>query len=680
MSAPGSSGEQQSPPPGEVWLRRLMQVLILDVCSSVVIGLALTVFRGTLWLNVAGALVVLAALTGALFYFQPELARRLLERAVAALRWAGSAAVWTLLGAAAMTAVLLAVLGVLGLRDAGRPCGQPLGLRVLTGPEMLTPLRDAAAAFVDGRRRHGCRRYTVDVVPEAGPVPVYDGFTGLWKRGESADSRRLYGPQPDVWVPAAGSEYDFVPKSRNQAAPGGDLRFVRGPSLGTSPMVLALFPRAHRNVTDTNAPLLAPSIKELLDRIARDAGRRRGIARPVPETSTPALLATPALYDADPATPPAADERAASPGDLVAPDAVSLLCRFREQAARGLDPPEDVTVLVPEQALYDYDMGRPLGDRCGPASPDSFVSAKWRLYPYYAPGLPTLDHPFVQVKWRGQDTAARDAAVRDLRDWLVRHPLTAQGLRDDHGEFPLQDDSGEQRLAGLQRLVGEHVLPYQVKLATPIDVQGALDRISEARPKVSVSLLLDLSGSMGGSAEGGGSRLARGTSFLQSLVAQLQANDRIELRTFSSAAPPHDRAAFGNVPDDSARPDQKALVTGRLQALTSGGSDRSLADAIEDADPPAGRRHLVLLTDGQVPATNPDLDERAARLAGAFRNKHPDLRLTVVVAGPAGCGAGPARRIAAALARRGERSCVALTGAPEQEQAAQLLAGLRGGR
>ncbi len=403
------------------------------------------------------------------------------------------------------------------------------------------------------------------------------------------------------------------------------------------------------------------------------------IARPVPETSTAALAVTPALYDGMPGDD-AADERFAEPADLVAPDAVSLLCRFRERAAaQESEPPDDIAVAVPEQVLHDYDMGRPLGDRCGAVDPDAAQYAKWRLNPYYATDLPTLDYPFVQVRWRGQDTRERDAAVTEFRRWLDRNPLTLQGFRDDRGVIPpaREGDTRHYYLSRLQGIVGNRVMPTVVGLQPPDRVQDTLNRIGAARPRTSVSPLLDVSGSMGGAAQArGGSRLVRGTSFLRSLVSQLQSNDRAGLQVSSATASPSNPETFGNVPQDAASRSRRTRSRA-LQAVASGGADQPLSDAIAAADLGSGKQNLVLVTDGQIPATNPGLGSRVKWLSSEFRDRHPGLRLTVVLTGPATCGSSPVKEIVAALGAKDGEGCVTLTDAPEVEQAAELLSELR---
>ncbi|WP_433478677.1 hypothetical protein ACQPZP_17570 [Spirillospora sp. CA-142024] len=714
MTGPHGDGDRSRAPerrdalPG--WLLRLLQVMLLDLCSTVIVSIGVTLIHGVFWLNAVVTLLVIGAVTAGLFAFYPDAGHAVLERVSKTLKWGGAALAWGFAGAAVMALILLAGAGVYRLREQASGCGQPLDLRVLAAPETLTPLRAAAAVFADDSEDRGCRNYTVTVVPEAGPVPLYDGFRLLWRRSEAADAghaddQQLFGPQPDIWIPSSTAEYDFVPKGSGQTGAGGgagggpadgtvnaagtgaggsaakgDPVFRPRGSLGASPLVLALFTKAHESVADPIAAPIATNTAALLKRIADAGVRLRAVARPVPETSSAALAVTPALYDAMPGDD-RKDERFAEPADLVAPDAVSLLCRFRQQAAaQESEPPDDIAVAVPEQVLHDYDMGRPLGDRCGAVDPDAAPYAKWRLHPYYATDLPTLDHPFVQVRWRGQDTRERDAAVREFRRWLQRNPLTSQGFRDDRGVVPPahEGDTGHYYLSRLQGVVGNRVMPSAVGLKPPEGVQKTLDRIGAARPRISVSMMLDVSGSMGSAAQArGGSRLVRGTSFLRSLVSQLQSNDRVGLQVTSSTASPSGTDTFGNVPQDAASPDQKASVTSRLQAVASGGADQALSDAIAAADLGSGKQNLIFVTDGQVPSTNPQIGSRAEWLSGEFRKRHPELRLTVVLTGPATCGSSPVRQIVDALGPRNGGGCVPLTEAPEVEQAAELLSELR---
>ncbi|TDC47242.1 hypothetical protein E1281_26545 [Actinomadura sp. KC345] len=147
--------------------------------------------------------------------------------------------------------------------------------------------------------------------------------------------------------------------------------------------------------------------------------------------------------------------------------------------------------------------------------------------------------------------------------------------------------------------------------------------------------------------------------------------------TLPSTASPGDGGTAGNVPQGAASPRQKNAVTNGLEAVASTGADRPLIDAIEAADLGPGRPDLILVTDGQSPDTNPRLGSRAAWLSGEFRERHPDLRVTVVLTGPAACDSRPVEEVVDALGPGDGGACVALTEAPEAEQAAALLSDLR---
>ncbi|NDU75000.1 solute-binding protein [Actinomadura sp. DSM 109109] len=696
------SGNGNSDAPLDRLVRAAVPGLIVGVVSGLIANQVLKLVDAVTWLQAVLPLAVIALVIVAVSValFRSERAGTALKRASRLLPWNAEAVAWACAGAAVMAAVLLAWTGVVSLAAHARPCGRPLELRVVTAPETLIPLREAARGFEEDSEERGCRAYSVSVAPEPEFVQLSEAFGRLWRRsepplGETAPApqdERLYGPQPDVWIPSSTAEFDYVEKSPDQvrsargAGPPSprtstraDPVFTTRGSLGSSPLVLALFGGDHAQVEDLAIKPPEQSTAALLRRFGRAGVKLRAIARPVPETSAAALAVTPVLYDALPGDDQK-DEEFAAPTDLVAPDAVTLLCKARQ----GAHPPDGVAFAVPEQVVSDYDAGR-LRRQCGAAVAPG-AGGEWTLYPYYAEDLPALDHPFIQVTWRGQDTRERDEAVTAFRRWLARNPLTKQGLRDDRGVMPTahEGDFARHDLTALWTLLGPNVIPNRLEPKPPRPAGGdrggryvaaRLQRVAAARPPASVSLMLDVSGSMGRPAQGRDTRLTRAVSFLQSLVAQLQSRDSAGLQVASRRKPPDSPHTLENVRLAGTSPAQKNRLASHLQAVATSGGDVALADMIGKAGVESGS-HLIVVTDGQSPGTNdrgPGPREAAAR----FRDRHRDVRVTVVLAGPADCGASPVKEIVDAFGPSGGGGCVALTDAPEPQQAAQLLSGLR---
>lgn len=687
------------------WPERILQGLLIDLCCTLIISGGLRIFDAFSWWNALATMATVMLATVLLFVAFPGTMRGVLEWTWKALRLGATATAWTMAGAATMALVLLAGYGAYSLWDGAQPCGQPLELRMLTSQDALTPLRGAAAEFESDTGDRGCRKYSVTVIPEPGPLALSEGFARLWRSSESKENERLFGPQPDIWIPSSTAEYEYV--AHAAVSEGGRLTQSCPPtakrsdddthslelcgSLGTSPLVLALFPKANAPVADPRTDPTKSSTKDLLKTIADAGVRLRNIARPVPETSGAALAVTPVLYgprrpgDAEDAKAAEA-ERFAEPADLVTPDAVSLLCRFRLQTTSSGDgPPDDVAVIAPEQVLYDYDMGLALGDddRCHRVDDLDRVPEykKWQLYPHYASDLPLLDHPFVKVRWQGQDSKERNSAVNDFRRWLRDNPLTMRGFRDRFGKMPSApaEDREHDYLPRLRTLLEDSELPEQVPSPGRTGFQGILDRLKDARPKSSIHLMVDASTSMGSASGGnGGSRLGRGAAVLQSLVSQLQSTDRVDLQF--SATFPSIRLGDFRVEQDAASAN-KETITRNLQAMSATGRDEPLDEIVEATDLDKGQQDIVLLTDGQAPKSPPGLDSRTARLSGFFRRHGPDgrLRLTVVLTGPATCEDTPVREIVTSLGPQ-RAACVELDDAPEATQAARILSDLRWGR
>ncbi|GAA2610653.1 vWA domain-containing protein [Actinomadura fulvescens] len=693
MAGPGdsqrSSDEHQEPPPParrSTFVRSFTvelatSLIVSSLVASSPLLLVLSRDLGIALIVWGGVSLALLAVLVVVLYNHPEFLRKVLELLPDdSARWSAAVLLWVGTGAALAGLVLGAVAGVRTWPGSGGPCERPLELRVMTTPEALTPLRAAAADFIADTRVRGCPRYAVTVTAEPGATPVRNGLARDWEQDRTGVGTQLLGPQPDIWIPSSPAEYDYASDRADLAASGAPPSLTRHPaSVGRSPMVLALFGDDDETVYRENARPGRDTTAGLLDRFKEAA--LKGIARPIPESSTAALAVTPVLHQAVTNTGLAesgeAAERFVSPPDLLAPDAVSLLCQLRERAwERGGGPPKGFAIAVPEHVLNDYNAGRALGDRCDAVDAGKAPYDGWRLHPYYAGDLPALDYRFVHVRWPGQDDRERDGAVRRFRDWLRDRPLTPQGLRDAGGVFrkPRTSDPAHPYLDALGR-PGATTVPSLMKGTDVPGVQDSLDAIGAVRDKVLVSLLIDASGSMSSptTKRVNRSRLTHGVSVLRSLVSQLKGDDVIGIQSFARATGDDRTPTVTTHARSGLVSSQHAdLVSGKLQAQVAAGSDLPLADAVEAADLQSGKKHVVVVTDGQSARTNPDLEAALGRLR-AFHARHPGVVVTLLLTGPSGCGTAPAARVADAVGGR----CRELTGDPDEVQAARLLAELR---
>jgi hypothetical protein len=590
--------------------------------------------------------------------------RSLVRLQVGALKW--------LLAGLPGVAVALLALGAVSIAS-GRSCAAPADLRILTAQENVPAVADAAARYVADRSGDGCRSAIVTVSAGSAVQDIEAGFTRGWRTAGTGSGAVTYpGPRPDVWIPdttaAAVEARTYLSDFPGDRAERAELDV--GGSVGTSPMVVAVFGAAF------SPPGSTPGRLDTLLGTLRSA-RLDAPARPSAQTSEAALVATPVLSAAVQRVygvgPPEA-ERLLSSGGPVASDAAALLCRFRALDEANARPPANAAVVVPEIALARYDADATLGTGAGCGSgrrangdPTRFPSPRWRMYPYYADDLPLLDHPFVHVRWPGQDNAARDRLVDDFRSWITARPPRVAGLRTPQGRLPAAGADMLRDLSGLYdptRVVPTgvgHIVGRAASLARWRDA-GAVYRAG--RPPVSLKLLFDVSGSMATPLGGGEPRLFRAKQIASGLLRGVRDDDKLQVAEFSDRVP----LRLDPAPGDRYPPGDRDVLASRIQNTRSIGSDRSLVTAVDDAAKQAeDSGDLVVLTDGQLVSTNP----RAAVRAAALRSSRPGLRVHIVLTGPKNCGDDPVRAIARAF---GPHTCVDGSVRPPDDTADALLA------
>jgi hypothetical protein len=513
----------------------------------------------------------------------------------------------------------------------------------------------------------GCRTVTVDVTAGPPATQAEKGFAQGWTSpgtglsDDDCSSRparaTLLGAQPDVWIPAssvvARGVRDYVKGLRacsGKASPVlARAHLDLEGSVASSPLVVGVFTKSDQ----PNLVAGRQGLKPLLDAFYED-DLVRSLARPSPDASTSGLLVTPLLYQVMPGLggDPAKAEEALAQTEAPAGDAVSMLCELRKEPAP--EPPDRMAVIVPESVMARYDRGDALG---GTGCPSGRPPQQWRLFPYYADDLPVLDYPFVHVRWQGQDTGRRDAAVADFRKWLRRDALTREGLRSPSGTLTTDDH------AVRELREGGHTVPDTVPPRPAAGgenctgtLEGLLHCFQGARQPLPLSIMLDVSGSM---ANPSGPQSEPRLGFAQELALRIMGGVRPSAPTslFLFSRPPGSDAGYrmanGGLAAASGGEADRPDVETALQRATTKGWDLALASAIAQAAPHlrSGKQTLVVVTDGQAASTNPGAGGQAAALARQLRKDYPELTLLIALTPPADCRAQPVAAVAAAFGR-----------------------------
>ncbi|MFJ5901577.1 substrate-binding domain-containing protein [Streptomyces sp. NPDC093064] len=381
----------------------------------------------------------------------------------------------------ALLVLALAALGAGGYElvypGGGHSCAPPLELRLLTDPDLEPTVRAAADAYLTSRANttgHGCRRsgLTVYSAGATAAVTALRRQSDAWQepRVEDTNPQRDVGPQPDVWIPASGTDAarvttDWTTRSYVELHPDGE-------PFAYSPVVLAVPQNLAGAGLDERVGLpLSGLIANL-----RKQDANVGVLRPDPEFTDSALLATIGLYGGT--ADSRAAEQAVRPARPPSPTAAELLCALpADRAADGL-----TAALVPEFLLRS-------GVGCARTTRVPRIAE-------YPADVPALTPTFVRVRWEGgdRDAAARDDTVDRFRTWLIGEEGLAAFAADG---FRSATESGHRLLdadhAGVGVLRGPSPLPGAARRTA---MEEALTRYRSAHGPGRVLYLLDSSGSM----------------------------------------------------------------------------------------------------------------------------------------------------------------------------------------
>ncbi|MET8680625.1 caspase family protein [Streptomyces sp. NPDC004647] len=462
-------------------------------------------------------------------------------------------------------ALLLAIgLGAYVLLDGGgrSGCRPPLELRLMTGLETRAAVSRAVAEYMtdDANRKPlgkqddapaGCRRANFTVFA-AGANETVDAFgaTTAWagrrdngtgtplstvpgtsaepcptgspaaaqqrptvekKSATCLDPLQDVGPQPDLLVTGSSTELSRI-QAQLKRAPG-PVDIERLGSAGYSPLVLAIPAALEEKLTAHRVQRTGSTWNELLAAM-RKVAPRMPLLRPDPATSGTGLQHTVGLYEVRDGQFEGGQARDADwveaqvqqgTDAVPAPDADSLLCALADPSAEGPHLGQ-AAALVSEKAVADFNLGKREGSACANSKP---ADAQSRLLAYYPQGVPALDMPVAEVRWKGTlDRDRRSEAIRQFHVWLTGEGSGAflngivRGIGG--GGEPVRPNSGVWTDAASTGVLRDAVVVTGEADGRTADTVVA--QYTKTRKPGQVLFLVDVSGSM---AEGGKAAMAQ---------------------------------------------------------------------------------------------------------------------------------------------------------------------------
>ncbi|MGI5162543.1 vWA domain-containing protein [Microbispora sp. CA-102843] len=480
---------------------------------------------------------------------------------------------------------------------ASPSCADPRELSVITAPENVDALRDAAAAYAD--EADGCTPYRISVGAAPSAAEMADGFTLGWCRDDESFPR-LFGRRPDAWIATSTAEVAHVRQIQStlsssgqpcDGTAGGTATLSPGRSVTGEQLVVAML--AERADDLDNLPPEQRGDKTLADIVGAIRARLgMRLVYPQPGLSSAGLIAAARLVGLE---HPEDTVRSVASDDSV--DA--LLCRYKRMTKAEK---QGYALLVPAHSVQEYNAGEITDEGCRGMDPKEPRLAEER-----PPGLPVLDYPFVDITWPDEDApASRDeAAERRLAlgrfaGWLVqKHPLFGR--------------------------------PVQPPPRSGADELGdAKEEIARRLHRVDLQFLLDVSGSMSRS-------LLPTSEALPEIRQTLIETDRLSLSTFWQEK---DGGIRVSDPTDKEGLRQLGRFIGRFRLERSRGRDAPLSKAIDELGTRFGLpgRSVVVVTDGGPFRAEEDPGRAEQDVVMALKHSSSITNLYILVFGHGGCG------------------------------------------
>lgn len=500
--------------------------------------------------------------------------------------------------------------GLLLTQAVGGPCDPPQELRVITAQENVSALRERSEEYIaENRTWAGCAPFRISVGVAPSVDEMTEGFGNGWHRDDSLQENapyfRLLGLTPDAWIAASSAEVDYVREGvagEGKGVSGESAELVKGPSVAAEEMVFATFARVDEL---EQAIAASDGNHELENMVAQIRSLGMHIVYPQPGLSSAGLTAAAYLVDL-------IETAGDAPENVNFDTSVSaLLCRMRGDADQQFR--NNLVLVVPAHSVADYNRGDDMAqDDC----PKGASDGSYRLNAISSPELPTLDHPFVKIRWSGNGDSARGALLDDFAHWLADRGLFGGG-KPGGGPGPVE--------------------------SRRLDAQV----LKEARPKIAglfhevkLRIMLDVSGSMPWSADASDLRDA-----FARIGQTLITDDRLSIGMFSTRGNGELALKSVRLPDVATGEVRPGNLDALLQRITLDDGprfDAAISQMLAGLDDLLPGRTVAVVTDGGI--FNDEADpERAARSISEALNESENVRnLYILVLGgqcPAGVSA-----------------------------------------
>ncbi|WP_100445647.1 vWA domain-containing protein [Glycomyces xiaoerkulensis] len=487
-------------------------------------------------------------------------------------------------------------------------CPDPIELTVQVPSEGSAGFAQVVEAYASRQRDdRGCRTVSATALPVSWPETQ-----AAYAAGWDADTVRLLGPRPGVWIAESAAQIDFVGGTAEEAAP-----LESDPiEIGSTPLVLAV----PEGLDTGSAP--AEAVFEAL------SGSDTGVVRPDPELSFTGLYHLNWLYQLDPPDSAIEDriDAAFQRLGLGQLDENDLLCSMHQLG----ESDETGAVLTTERAMLLYNAAQMRSDCPQPSSPPALTA----LYPSDAG---SLDYSAVRLGWDQPATAdpAVEAERADAAEGFVRWLGEPEG-REALAEVCIRVE-GVQPVAPCSSSQADTDAELSTYGPEARRIEELLRNYGNARKPTRVLLAIDTSGSMAEQTGPNGTPLDEAAKVgAEAALLEFGPNDEFGVWAFpdDERMRPNELVDIGPADGDHSERARREIAN----LVPAGGTPLyfTIAEGVAELDSRDGddvQSIMVVLTDGENDdqVNEVTLDGLAEHLSGT------DVQLSAITVGEADC-------------------------------------------